>query len=187
MPKCYLHRDIEAVAVCKACGKAICANCSVSVNEVSFCMPCAKAREEAIGARASQPPTYIPHFLGLVLPGLAQILKGEPLKGVFFLTYFILAASAGMGFVVLLSYVVSTWDYFSSLVPENAQASLEFEPRIFFGSTLIISGLVLLIMKGLEDKVSQSLLVVLISALTITLGIVIVLCNKMKGRGQAGR
>lgn len=38
--KCFNHPDIEAVGVCSSCGKAICANCSMVIDNKVTCKAC---------------------------------------------------------------------------------------------------------------------------------------------------
>lgn len=35
--RCFFHGDIEAVAVCKSCGRAVCHDCSMEVGTVIGC------------------------------------------------------------------------------------------------------------------------------------------------------
>lgn len=45
--KCYQHRSIDAVGVCKSCGKAVCPDCAV---ELGFAITCPGACEETARA-----------------------------------------------------------------------------------------------------------------------------------------
>jgi hypothetical protein len=38
--KCYYHREADAVASCKGCGKALCAQCAIDVGGRQFCQQC---------------------------------------------------------------------------------------------------------------------------------------------------
>ncbi|MGN0765892.1 MAG: hypothetical protein ACI4MO_05385 [Christensenellales bacterium] len=38
--KCFMHPDVEAIATCKKCGKAMCANCSAYSNHSGICPQC---------------------------------------------------------------------------------------------------------------------------------------------------
>jgi len=38
--KCYYHPDIDAVATCVGCGKAVCQNCAVDVAGKFYCQQC---------------------------------------------------------------------------------------------------------------------------------------------------
>ena len=35
--RCFTHSDVEAVALCKACGRALCHNCVATVGRASAC------------------------------------------------------------------------------------------------------------------------------------------------------
>ena len=38
--KCFIHMDVEAISVCKKCGKAMCAECSAYSNHTGICPEC---------------------------------------------------------------------------------------------------------------------------------------------------
>lgn len=42
--KCFNHPDIEAVGVCSSCGKAICSNCSMVINNKVTCKSCVEQK-----------------------------------------------------------------------------------------------------------------------------------------------
>ena len=44
--KCFVHMDKEAIAVCKTCGKAMCAECSAYSNHSGICPECRKVQFE---------------------------------------------------------------------------------------------------------------------------------------------
>ena len=44
--KCFIHFDKEAIAVCKTCGKAMCANCSSYSGHSGVCPECRKKEFE---------------------------------------------------------------------------------------------------------------------------------------------
>lgn len=47
--KCFIHADREAAAVCKKCGKAMCADCSAYSGHTGICPAC--RREEFVRER----------------------------------------------------------------------------------------------------------------------------------------
>src|SRR5208337_2791200 len=49
---CAYHADQSAVAYCRTCGKALCANCTRPVRGVIYCEDCLGARMETEGAPA---------------------------------------------------------------------------------------------------------------------------------------
>ena len=44
--KCFVHPNEEAIAVCKICGKAMCANCSAYSSHSGICPECRKIELE---------------------------------------------------------------------------------------------------------------------------------------------
>src|SRR6202451_4262560 len=70
---CATHPDIAAVAFCRTCGKALCANCTRDVRGVVYCEPCLAARlEGSVPAAGFAPPAqpYTP-VAGVVPPSQA--------------------------------------------------------------------------------------------------------------------
>jgi hypothetical protein len=76
---CANHTDVSAVAYCRTCGKALCANCTRDVRGVIYCEHCLAARMEG-----TQPPgpAAVPGYSQPVTPGggpnpaVAGILAG---------------------------------------------------------------------------------------------------------------
>ena len=67
---CANHADASAVAYCRTCGKALCANCTRPVRGVIYCEDCLGAKMEGIpaGAAAFAPVTFSPSASGQVPP-----------------------------------------------------------------------------------------------------------------------
>ncbi len=69
---CANHADASAVAYCRTCGKALCANCTRPVRGVIYCEDCLGARMEAGGAPTGTAgfvsPTFSPGASGNVPP-----------------------------------------------------------------------------------------------------------------------
>src|SRR6266852_3603381 len=69
---CANHADASAVAYCRTCGKALCANCTRPVRGVIYCEDCLGARMETGGAPAGTagfvPGTFSPGASGQVPP-----------------------------------------------------------------------------------------------------------------------
>ena len=63
---CANHADASAVAYCRTCGKALCANCTRPVRGVIYCEDCLGARMEGTPAGAAG---FVP---GTALPAAAQ-------------------------------------------------------------------------------------------------------------------
>jgi hypothetical protein len=52
---CAYHADQAAVAYCRTCGKALCANCTRPVRGIIYCEDCLGARMEGTGAGSTPP------------------------------------------------------------------------------------------------------------------------------------
>ena len=46
--KCFRHRDVDAVAICRACSKGICATCAVDLGHSVACRGACEAEASAI-------------------------------------------------------------------------------------------------------------------------------------------
>ena len=64
---CANHADASAVAYCRTCGKALCANCTRPVRGVIYCEDCLGARMEGAPAGAA----------GFVAPTFTQAASGQ--------------------------------------------------------------------------------------------------------------
>jgi len=83
---CAIHADASAVAYCRTCGKALCANCTRPVKGVIYCEDCLGAKVEGTvppasagfvpGAIPSAGPGTIPPPATGPNPALAGILAG---------------------------------------------------------------------------------------------------------------
>ena len=58
---CATHSDIAAVAFCRTCGKALCANCTRDVRGVIYCESCLAARMEGVAPAAGFVPPQTPY------------------------------------------------------------------------------------------------------------------------------
>jgi hypothetical protein len=88
--KCAVHPDAEATAYCRNCGKALCPECTRSVQGMHYCEPC-------LAALVSRPPAAQPShqhspaaafFLGLI-PGLGAVYNGEYTKALVHVAIFV--------------------------------------------------------------------------------------------------
>ncbi|HKS76092.1 MAG TPA: B-box zinc finger protein, partial [Terriglobales bacterium] len=52
---CATHNDVEAVAYCRTCGKALCQKCVRSVRGVIYCENCLAARLEGVQPQVGAP------------------------------------------------------------------------------------------------------------------------------------
>jgi len=67
---CANHADASAVAYCRTCGKALCANCTRPVRGVIYCEDCLGAKMEGVpaGAPGFVSSTFTPGATGQVAP-----------------------------------------------------------------------------------------------------------------------
>ena len=54
--KCAVHPDVDAVAYCRNCGKALCSVCARPVRDVIYCEDCLAA---TLGLQSPPPPTLV--------------------------------------------------------------------------------------------------------------------------------
>jgi len=86
---CATHNDVEAVAYCRTCGKALCQTCVRSVRGVIYCENCLEARLEGVQPQPAAPaPGFVPPAQAAYVasppstpgsgpnPGLAGVLAG---------------------------------------------------------------------------------------------------------------
>lgn len=68
---CATHNDLAAVAFCRTCGKALCANCTRDVRGVIYCESCLAARMEGVAPAAGFVPPQTPYQQGTApAPGI---------------------------------------------------------------------------------------------------------------------
>ena len=103
---CVNHGDVEASAYCRACGKAVCANCSRSVQGVIYCEECLAAKLGTVHPPTAAPPPPSPNTsprptrvpgapspglaiaLGFI-PGVGAMYNGQFMKGVIHVLAFV--------------------------------------------------------------------------------------------------
>jgi hypothetical protein len=73
---CANHADASAVAYCRTCGKALCANCTRPVRGVIYCEDCLGAKMEG----AAPAPPQSPYQQGME-PGLGVKVTPGPTSG----------------------------------------------------------------------------------------------------------
>ena len=107
---CANHADASAVAYCRTCGKALCANCTRPVRGVIYCEDCLGTRMEGIPAGTagfvpggSSPTTFLPTASGRVpapafgtSPGLRGVFHIQANTQVEVMVAIALDASAGL-------------------------------------------------------------------------------------------
>ena len=66
--KCHSHPEIDAVATCANCGKAICQSCSVDVSGKTYCQQClaSKPIKPASSATPTNPLAIVSLILGIL-------------------------------------------------------------------------------------------------------------------------
>jgi len=75
--KCYYHPEVEAVATCSNCGKAICQTCSVDVAGRLTCQRCLASGNVARLQAQPTKPTNTLAIVSLVL-GVLGLCGGVP-------------------------------------------------------------------------------------------------------------
>lgn len=78
--KCYVHSKEDAVAVCKACGKGVCNDCSVILAGNSYCKTCVEAgRVKALTVEipaVAPTPGGIPSRTPFIIGSIGAIISG---------------------------------------------------------------------------------------------------------------
>src|SRR5207302_2188488 len=82
---CSIHTDVPAVAFCRSCGKALCAECRRSSEGTVYCAEHEPAPSSASAPRYSQtgPPPHANPQIAFVLgfiPGVGAIYNGQYAK-----------------------------------------------------------------------------------------------------------
>jgi hypothetical protein len=105
--KCAVHPDVDAVAYCRNCGKALCSVCARPVRDVIYCEDCLAA---TLGLQSPPPPTVVspespafaPSTTAAYAPGV-PMASGVPLLPVSRITNpsvaFVLGLFPGLGAV----------------------------------------------------------------------------------------
>ncbi|MGB6198425.1 MAG: B-box zinc finger protein [Candidatus Acidiferrales bacterium] len=87
--KCAVHPEVDATAFCRNCGKALCPECTRTIQGMHYCEPCLAALVTHLPA----PPAkeHLPvaaFFLGLI-PGLGAVYNGEYSKAMLHVAIFV--------------------------------------------------------------------------------------------------
>jgi TM2 domain-containing membrane protein YozV len=102
---CAVHNQIQAVAYCRTCGKALCEDCKRDVMGAIYCEPCIAARLQSSTAGATvpgaipPPPMSVP---GAPNPVVAGILGFIPGVGAMYNGQFVKAFAHVVIFVMLI-------------------------------------------------------------------------------------
>src|SRR3984893_5753310 len=118
---CSTHTDVPAVAYCRACGKALCADCRRVAQGTVYCAehaPASGASPYSAGS-APPPPRPIDAHPGLAfvlgfIPGVGAIYNGQYAKGlvhaiIFGLLVSILSANAAEGLEPLVGIMLAAF------------------------------------------------------------------------------
>jgi len=123
---CAKHTDLPAVAYCRICGKAICADCKREVQGAIYCEECLQARSPQPAARPVAPPPPpadanpgLAAFLGFI-PGVGAMYNGQFAKA--FLHVIVFAcliwlsdhAAGAFGVVVFAWYCYMIFDAYTT-------------------------------------------------------------------------
>jgi len=184
MPRCFYHPEAEAALKCSACGKPLCMTCAVQQGQRYLCPRCVRvqSRKHARAEARQEGPTWI----GLFIPGMAQLLRGQVYKGSFLLVYFLVAIHAGSPFVPL-AYVLSIWDYFAPLVQEEAKSIRQLDFQWFLGILLVVVGVIALVMGQIGRLVPREGSELMLSVSTVALGAFLVWYHTAKREKEGGR
>lgn len=102
--KCYIHTDIEAVAFCRSCGRALCGTCQRLADGSVFCAEHAPAPQAGpAAAQPASPPVMQP---GAPSPGLAFVLGLIPGVGAIYNSQYV----KGLVHVIVLGTLISLVD-----------------------------------------------------------------------------
>ena len=114
---CAVHNQIQAVAYCRTCGKALCEDCKRDVMGAIYCEPCIAARlQGAPGATIVPPPPppgapnpVIAGIFGFI-PGVGAMYNGQFVKAfahvVIFVMLIIAADNVSGLFGLLIAFFV---------------------------------------------------------------------------------
>jgi len=114
MKKCFYHPEVDAVAYCRNCGKALCTECRRAVREVVYCEDCLAVMTKQAAPAAPSPGVAL--ALGFI-PGVGAIYNGEYVKALIYIIIVgglisILGSPAARGFEPLLAFLlVGFWFY----------------------------------------------------------------------------
>lgn len=152
--KCVNHLDKDAISVCNHCGKSICADCSVQINNEYTCKDCS-AKVIATPSKATHSPG-LAVFLSIFFAGLGQCYNGQFGKAVliFFTSW------------LFIPWVISIFDAYSVakkirdqgiVLGDRTKGMITFVVGTFVFTVVAIGAVILLIVilvtKGVEKTV----------------------------------
>lgn len=113
--KCFNHSEIDAVGVCKSCGRALCHDCIAEVGLSCSCKGRCEADVASLNDITERGKTvYQKHsafywwtgifalMLGILFagPGIVSFFRGEPGQGLLTLVFGLIVMGAGVGSMV---------------------------------------------------------------------------------------
>lgn len=152
---CLNHPELQAVAFCRACGKALCENCKRPAQGTVFCeehVPAAAAAPAAAPSGAAVLPVYDPSvspglalFLGFI-PGVGAIYNGQYAKGlvhaiVFGMIISIMDSGASGGLGPLFGFLFAAFIFYMAFEAyHTARKRRAGEPVDEFSSLINLRG-----------------------------------------------
>jgi hypothetical protein len=90
--KCANHPEVDSVAYCGQCGRALCPECKREVRGIAYCENCLDARLHTTGFASGFGQNFGPQpglalFLGFI-PGVGAIYNGQILKAIIQVIFF---------------------------------------------------------------------------------------------------
>lgn len=100
--KCWVHPKVDAVAVCKSCGRGVCQECAVILEGDAYCKTCVEAGKIPVptATRGILAPKGIPSRAFFVIGGIGSIIN---------------ASAAILIFISALGTLFSGWYYGEAL------------------------------------------------------------------------
>lgn len=114
MRKCFYHPEVDAVAYCRNCGKALCTECCRDVRGVVYCEDCLAVMTQQPAPGAPSPGVAL--ALGFI-PGVGAIYNGEYVKAFIYIIIFggiisLFSTPAARGFEPLLGLLLAGFYFY---------------------------------------------------------------------------
>ena len=123
--KCFYHHEIDAVAICKSCHRALCDSCAIDVHPGTACANrCEKDVEDlnviierSKSALQKTGKAYIRNAVAMLLAGLVFLFVG--------IFPVIQKGNYHLSFVAILGLISLLWSYFSYRSGKQIQSTDE--------------------------------------------------------------
>src|SRR6266481_6703310 len=123
---CSTHTDVPAVAFCRSCGKALCADCRRVAEGTVYCAEHAPAEAGsglAVPSYSAPPPGHANPRLAFLLgfiPGVGAIYNGQYAKGlvhavIFGLLISIISSGSAAGLEPLFGILIAVWVFYMAI------------------------------------------------------------------------